>query len=106
MVKKINDAQPDVLWVGLGMPAQDQWIYDHRQVLNVPVAVRTGASFKFISGTVHRAPKLVQDIGCEWAWRLAQAPKRVWRRVVLDAPRFIVLVSLQLTGIKTYKPRT
>ena len=106
MVTKINEAKPDVLWVGLGMPAQDQWIYDHRQVLNVPVAVGTGASFKFISGTVSRAPELVRNLGFEWAWRLVQEPKRVWRRVVLDAPRFIILVSLQLTGIKKFKPRT
>jgi N-acetylglucosaminyldiphosphoundecaprenol N-acetyl-beta-D-mannosaminyltransferase len=105
MVAKINESKPDVLWVGLGMPAQDQWIYDHRQVLNVPVAVGTGASFKFISGTVSRAPELVRNLGFEWAWRLFQEPKRVWRRVVLDAPRFIVLVSLQLTGIRKFKPR-
>ena len=106
MVAKINQAKPDVLWVGLGMPAQDQWIYDHRQVLNVPVAVGTGASFKFIAGTASRAPKLVRNLGFEWLWRLAHEPKRVWRRVVLDAPRFILLVSLQLSGIKKYKPRT
>ena len=106
MVAKINQAKPDVLWVGLGMPAQDQWIYDHRQVLNVPVAVGTGASFKFIAGTASRAPKLVRNLGFEWLWRLAHEPKRVWRRVVLDAPRFILLVSLQLSRIKKYKPRT
>ena len=106
MVAKINQAKPDVLWVGLGVPAQDQWIYDHRQVLNVPVAVGTGASFKFISGTASRAPKLARNLGFEWLWRLAHEPKRVWRRVVLDAPRFILLVSLQLSGIKKFKPRT
>jgi N-acetylglucosaminyldiphosphoundecaprenol N-acetyl-beta-D-mannosaminyltransferase len=106
MVAKINQAKPDVLWVGLGMPAQDQWIYEHRQVLNVPVAVGTGASFKFIGGTASRAPKLVRNLGFEWLWRLAHEPRRVWRRVVLDAPRFILLVSLQLSGLKKFKPRT
>ena len=75
-------------------------------LLNVPVAVGTGASFKFIGGTASRAPKLVRNLGFEWLWRLAHEPKRVWRRVVLDAPRFILLVSLQLSGIKKYKPRT
>ena len=106
MVAKINQTGPDVLWVALGVPAQDQWIYDHREVLNVPVAVGTGASFKFISGTASRAPKLVRNLGFEWFWRLVQEPKRVWRRVVLDAPRFILLVSLQLIGIKKFTPRT
>jgi len=103
MVAAINQAEPDVLWVGLGMPTQDQWIYDHRNVLKVPVAVGTGASFKFASGTVSRAPKVAQNLGFEWLWRLLQEPTRVWRRVFLDSPRFMALVLLQLTGIRKFK---
>ena len=96
MVDSINQAMPDVLWVGLGMPKQEQWIFEHRQVLNVPVVVGAGASFKFISGTVRRAPALVCNLGFEWLWRLVQEPQRVWRRVIIDAPQFIALVLLQL----------
>ena len=105
IIEKINESEADVLWVALGMPVQDQWIYDHRELLTVPVAVGTGASFKFLSGSVTRAPELVRNLGFEWAWRLVLEPKRVWRRVVLDAPRFIILVSLQLSGIKKFKPQ-
>ena len=101
-VAAINQANPDVLWVGLGMPKQDQWIFDHRQDLRVPVVVGTGASFKFTTGTVRRAPKLACNLGFEWLWRLAQEPKRVWRRVVLDSPRFIILVFLQMTGLRKF----
>jgi N-acetylglucosaminyldiphosphoundecaprenol N-acetyl-beta-D-mannosaminyltransferase len=96
MVARINEAKPDVLWVGLGMPKQERWIFEHRQELNVPVVVGAGASFKFISGTVQRAPALVSNLGFEWLWRLVHEPKRVWRRVIIDAPQFIVLVLLQL----------
>jgi len=103
MVATINQANPDVLWVGLGMPKQEQWISDHRKVLKVPVVVGAGASFKFLSGTVPRAPALVCNLGFEWLWRLAQEPQRVWRRVVLDAPQFIALVFLQLTGLKKFR---
>jgi len=95
MVASINEAMPDVLWIGLGMPKQEQWIFEHREALNVPVVVGAGASFKFIGGTVRRAPALVCNLGFEWLWRLAQEPKRVWRRVVIDAPQFITLVFLQ-----------
>ena len=102
MVARINQAMPDVLWVGLGMPKQEQWIFEHRQALKVPVVVGAGASFKFISGTVPRAPRLVCNLGFEWLWRLAQEPGRVWRRVVIDAPKFVGLVLLQLTGLKKY----
>jgi N-acetylglucosaminyldiphosphoundecaprenol N-acetyl-beta-D-mannosaminyltransferase len=96
MVDSINQAKPDVLWVGLGMPKQEQWIFEHRQALKVPVVVGAGASFKFISGTVRRAPALVCNMGLEWLWRLVQEPQRVWRRVVIDAPQFIALVFIQL----------
>ena len=102
MVSMINQAKPDVLWVGLGMPRQEQWISSHRTALRVPVVVGAGASFKFLSGAVPRAPELVCNLGFEWLWRLAQEPQRVWRRVVLDAPQFIVLVFLQLTGLRKF----
>ena len=102
MVATINQARPDVLWVGLGMPKQERWIFEHRHALGVPVAVGAGASFKFISGTVPRAPNLVCNLGFEWLWRLIQEPQRVWRRVVFDAPHFILLVFLQLTGLRKY----
>ena len=96
MIATINQAKPDVLWVGLGMPKQERWIFQHRQALNVPVVVGAGASFKFISGTVRRAPTLVCNLGFEWLWRLVQEPSRVWRRVMIDAPQFIALVLFQL----------
>jgi N-acetylglucosaminyldiphosphoundecaprenol N-acetyl-beta-D-mannosaminyltransferase len=81
MIESINNARPDVLWVGLGMPKQEQWIFDHRASLNVPVVVGAGASLKFLSGTVSRAPVLMRNLGFEWLWRFAQEPRRVWRRV-------------------------
>ena len=103
IVASINQAKPDVLWVGLGMPKQEQWISDHRMDLIVPVVVGAGASLKFLSGTVSRAPNLVCNLGFEWLWRLAQEPRRVWRRVFIDAPQYIALVSLQIIGLKKFK---
>lgn len=100
--EEINRVKPDVLWVGLGMPKQEWWISEHRSRLNVPVVVGAGASFKFISGTVKRAPSWLRNLGFEWLWRLMQEPGRVWRRVFIDAPQFIALVALQLTGIKKF----
>ena len=103
MVDMINRAGPDVLWVGLGMPRQEQWIFSHREALRVPVVVGAGAAFKFLGGTVSRAPALVCNLGFEWLWRLLQEPQRVWRRVFIDAPKFIALVFLQLTGIRKFE---
>ena len=103
IINQINQSKPDVLWVGLGMPKQEQWIFEHRDSLQVPVVVGAGASLKFLSGTIVRAPSPVRNLGFEWLWRLIQEPNRVWRRVVLDAPRFVGLVLLQLTGLRKYR---
>ena len=102
IVDTINQAKPDVLWVGLGMPKQEQWIADHRDRLDITIAVGAGASFKFLSGTIKRAPVLMRNLGLEWSWRLISEPKRVWRRVFVDAPQYICLVALQLSGLRKY----
>ena len=102
IVRAINEAQPDVLWVGLGMPKQEWWIHEHRGRLNVPVVVGAGASLKFLSGSVNRAPAWVSSWGFEWLWRLFQEPRRVWHRVFVDAPQFVSLVVLELSGLKKY----
>jgi N-acetylglucosaminyldiphosphoundecaprenol N-acetyl-beta-D-mannosaminyltransferase len=95
IIKKINNARPDVLWVGLGLPKQETWIFEHREKLKVPVIVGVGAAFKFEAGEVRRAPSWVGNLGFEWLWRLFQEPKRVWRRVFIDAPQFIWLALIE-----------
>ena len=101
-VDAINQAAPDVLWVGLGMPKQERWISEHRDRLRVSVAVGAGAAFKFASGEVSRGPAWLRNMGFEWLWRLAGEPKRIWRRVFIDAPQFIFLSGLELTGLKSF----
>ena len=103
IVAEINKLRPDVLWVGLGTPRQERWIYDHRDRLNVPVAIGVGASFKFATGGVRRSAAWISNSGFEWLWRLSQEPKRLWRRVFIDAPQFIGLSLLELTGLKKFE---
>jgi len=98
----INDSEADIIWVGLGLPKQERWIYEHRDALKVPVAVGVGAAFKFHSGQVQRAPRWIGEKGFEWLWRLIQEPKRVWKRVLIDGPRFVGCVALELSRIKKY----
>jgi len=95
VVRMINHAKPDVLWVGLGCPKQERWIYEHKDRLAVPVAIGVGASFKFYSGQVKRAPAWVGDHGFEWLWRLILEPQRIWRRVIIDAPHFAFHVAME-----------
>ena len=102
-VAAINGAAPDVLWVGLGMPKQERWIAEHREQLRVPVAVGAGAAFKMVSGEVSLGQEWLRNMGLEWLWRLASEPIRIWRRVLIDAPQFIGLVALEISGIRKFK---
>lgn len=92
MVKAINDAKPDVLWVGMTAPKQEKWVEANRRQLNVPVIGSIGAVFDFYAGTYSRAPKWLCDIGLEWAYRFILEPRRMWRRNFVSAPKFVWLV--------------
>ncbi len=96
IVERINDTRPDVLWVGLGMPKQELWIYEHLDRLQVPVAIGVGAAFSFVAGTVSRCPEWIGRLGFEWVYRLFREPKKLWRRDLLAGPRFLIKVGLEL----------
>lgn len=101
IVKRINAAQPDILWVALGMPKQDIWIHDRRKSLNVPVAIGVGAAFAFVAGTVPRCPEWMGRAGFEWVYRLLKEPGKVWRRDLLDGPRFLFHAAIEFLRDET-----
>jgi N-acetylglucosaminyldiphosphoundecaprenol N-acetyl-beta-D-mannosaminyltransferase len=96
----INNAKPDILWVGLGLPKQENWIYKNKEKLNMPVVIGVGAAFKFLSGVIKRAPKWVGDLGFEWIWRFFQEPKRMWRRIFIDIPIFLWITAKDFFYLK------
>jgi N-acetylglucosaminyldiphosphoundecaprenol N-acetyl-beta-D-mannosaminyltransferase len=78
VIAAINAFAPDVLWVSLGVPLEQKFISRNRaRLTSVGVVKTSGGLFDFIAGTVRRAPKLLQNIGLEWAWRAAQEPERL-----------------------------
>jgi N-acetylglucosaminyldiphosphoundecaprenol N-acetyl-beta-D-mannosaminyltransferase len=91
----IQDAQPDILFVGLGAPKQEKWIANHYQELGVPVSIGIGVSFEFVAGMVNRAPKWMQKAGLEWLFRLISEPGRLWKRYLLGNLYFVYLVLKQ-----------
>jgi N-acetylglucosaminyldiphosphoundecaprenol N-acetyl-beta-D-mannosaminyltransferase len=101
IVERINVARPDVLWVALGMPKQDIWIHDRLKQLNVPVAIGVGAAFAFVAGTVSRCPEWMGSAGFEWVYRFIKEPRKLWRRDLLDGPRFLFLASMELFSHET-----
>jgi N-acetylglucosaminyldiphosphoundecaprenol N-acetyl-beta-D-mannosaminyltransferase len=90
VLEKIKKVEPHVLFVGLGAPAQERWIYGSRMDLGVPVAMGVGGSFDVLSGKVKRAPVWMRRLGMEWLGRLIYEPWR-WRRMLV-LPLFVLLV--------------
>ena len=90
ITKAINEADPDLLWIGMTAPKQEKWAYTHWQQLDIHCHVGTiGAVFDFYAGTALRAPLWWQEHSLEWLYRLLKEPRRMWRRYVLGNPLFI-----------------
>ena len=81
IIKQINDSGAKILWVCLGAPRQEKWMYEHREELNVGVMLGLGGSMDVYAGTVQRAPKLFIKLGCEWLYRLIKEPWRLGRMI-------------------------
>lgn len=81
MINAINDAKPDIVWVGLGLIKQEAWIRRYKKQLDVPWLVGVGAAFDYHAGTAKWAPKWIQKIGFEWLYRLFNEPRMFWRNV-------------------------
>jgi exopolysaccharide biosynthesis WecB/TagA/CpsF family protein len=82
--RRIREARPDLLFVAFGCPKAEKWIAAHYRDLGVPVVAGIGATIDFLAGRVRRAPHWMQLAGLEWIFRLAQEPRRLWRRYVTD----------------------
>jgi len=89
MAAAINEARPDVVWVGLGAPKQEISIVHLRPRLRVRFVAAIGAVFDFYAGRVQRASPLLRRLGLEWLSRLVREPRRLWRRMFVSAPIFL-----------------
>jgi N-acetylglucosaminyldiphosphoundecaprenol N-acetyl-beta-D-mannosaminyltransferase len=101
----INAADPHLLFVGLGAPKQEYWMYRNCDQLAVPVSLGIGVSFELVSGIVPRAPRWMQRTGLEWLYRLAAEPGRLWKRYLVGNVLFCALVARQwIAGLLRTSP--
>jgi N-acetylglucosaminyldiphosphoundecaprenol N-acetyl-beta-D-mannosaminyltransferase len=91
---RIEQARPDLVFVGLGAPKQEYWIERHSH-LPAKVMMGIGGSFELVSGFRKRAPLMIQKAGCEWLWRLCIEPRRLWRRYLVGNTIFLIVVFRQ-----------
>ncbi len=89
IIQEINTLKPNILMVGMGVPKQEKWIYNHINMLNVNLCWSVGAAFDWLSGQRKRAPRWMSKFGLEWLYRLCQQPKRLWKRYLLGNLLFI-----------------
>ncbi|MFZ0419894.1 MAG: WecB/TagA/CpsF family glycosyltransferase [Candidatus Sulfotelmatobacter sp.] len=85
----VEAAAPDVLWVGLSTPKQEQWMYAHRDKLQVPVMLGVGAAFDLNTGRLTQAPAWMRENGLEWLFRLCAEPRRLWSRYIVNGSKFV-----------------
>ena len=101
-IAAINEAEPDFVWVGLGMPKQEKWMVEHLGKVNATALIGVGAAFDFHAGTKPRAPVWMQHAGLEWLFRLLTEPRRLAHRYLIDNSLFIGHTLQQVTGLRKY----
>lgn len=91
----VEEARPDVLWVGLSTPKQEHWMYEHRETLQVPVMLGVGAAFDLNTGRLKQAPVWMRENGLEWLFRLWAEPRRLWQRYIVNGSKFLWAVCIE-----------
>lgn len=89
-VKKMNESGADIIWVGLGAPKQENWMYEHMDKVG-GVMIGVGAGFDYHAGNIKRAPMWMQKMSLEWLYRLLQDPKRLFKRYLVTNTRYLWL---------------
>ena len=105
-VARARAARADLIFVGLGPPKQELWIQSSLEAIRPAVAIGVGASLDFLAGKYKRAPAWMGPAGLEWAFRLWQEPRRLWRRYLVEAPRFVLVVLSTWRSPRSSRIRT
>jgi len=103
VVRKIHDARPDLLFLGISSPRKELFLDRHIQELEVPFSMGVGGAFDVIAGVTRRAPGWMQDAGLEWFWRIMQEPVRMSKRYLVDGIRFALATIQELLAARQKK---
>lgn len=104
LVAQVHACSPDVLWVGISTPRQEQFMAQYVERLRVPLVIGVGAAFDYHTGRIHDSPRWVKRAGLQWLHRLMQDPRRLWRRYLRNNPAFVWKVIRQL--LRKFSSRT
>ena len=99
----IREAKPHILFVALGSPKQEYWLFENAHEIGVPISIGIGSGLDFISNQVKRAPNWMQKAGLEWAFRLFSEPRRLWKRYLIGNPLFLWCVLKQRLDLSSFR---
>lgn len=100
--QQVQESGADVLWCGLSTPKQERFMATYNGNLPVKLMVGVGAAFDLLSGNLSEAPGWMKKSGLQWFYRLLKEPRRLWRRYLMNNPRFVWLTMLQLTRFRKF----
>jgi N-acetylglucosaminyldiphosphoundecaprenol N-acetyl-beta-D-mannosaminyltransferase len=99
----LDHLQPEIIWVGLSTPKQELFMADYLPRLKTKLMIGVGAAFDFHTGRIKDSPAWVKMLGLQWLHRLAQEPRRLWKRYLLNNPVFISQALLQLSRLRRFE---
>lgn len=95
VIEEINELNPHVLFVGMGTPIQEKWIFESRDKINIPICWAVGALFDYLADVESRVPGWMYTAGLEWLWRLMVDPTGKWKRYIIGNPIFAYRILRQ-----------
>jgi len=96
VVERIRRARPHLVLVAFGSPKQERWMFQVQEQIRPALSIGVGAALDFVAGRVKRAPRWMSRSGLEWLFRLSREPRRLWRRYLVNDPRFLFIVLRML----------
>jgi len=102
LFERVSACKPDIIWVGLSTPKQERFIAQYIDRLETKLIVGVGAAFDIHTGRISDAPDWMKPLGLQWLHRLAQEPRRLWRRYLINNPKFILGIALQMSGLVSH----
>ena len=106
LIEQVRRMKPDIIWVGLGCPKQEQFMHRYLDRLDTTLMLGVGAAFDFHTGRLRDSPVWVKRAGLQWFHRLLQDPRRLWKRYLGSNARFLARLVTEFLGIRTTYPDT
>lgn len=102
LISQVARVKPDIVWVGLSTPKQERFMAAYLEKLDTKLLVGVGAAFDIHTGSILDAPNWVKVLGFQWFHRLIQEPRRLWKRYLVNNPKFIWNIGMQCLGVREF----